>query len=72
MRAERLEGMGGFADHLAAGAHLRNDVSIEQARDILWTYNSVELYELLVIERGWTLAAYCDFIANALSAALLR
>jgi AcrR family transcriptional regulator len=71
MGAERLEGMGGFAGHLAAGAYLRNDLSVEQARDILWTYNSVEIYELLVIERGWTLDRYRDFIAAALSSALL-
>jgi AcrR family transcriptional regulator len=72
MGAERLEGIGGFAGHLAAGAHLRPNVTVEMARDVLWTYNSVELYELLVLERGWTLDGYTDFIASALSAALLR
>lgn len=69
--AERLEGMSGFAGHLATGGHLREGVSSERARDVLWTYTSVHLYELLVLERGWTVDQYRDFIADALSAALV-
>jgi AcrR family transcriptional regulator len=71
MGAERLEGMNAFAAHLAAGGHLRNGLAVEHARDVLWTYNSVELYELLVIERDWSVERYREFIAEALTVALL-
>jgi hypothetical protein len=37
----------------------------------LWTYNSAELYQLLVIERGWTSHRYGQWVAAALTAALL-
>ena len=52
MQAERLAGMTIFATALHERGHLRNDVTIDDARDTLWTYNSAELYQLLVIERG--------------------
>jgi hypothetical protein len=42
-----------------------------QAADILWTYSSPELYELLVIRRGWPAEQYGRFVGQALTAALL-
>ena len=69
--AERLTGMGFFARHLDEGGHLRRDVSVEEARDVLWTYNSAEVYELVVLRRGWTPKRYGRWVADALAAALL-
>ena len=37
----------------------------------MWTYSSPELYELLVIRRGWSPERYGRFVAQALIAALL-
>jgi hypothetical protein len=37
----------------------------------MWTYSSPQLYELLVVIRGWTLKRYSAFIADAMIAALL-
>lgn len=71
MLIERLTGMTHFARELHEEGNLRTDVSFEEARDVLWTYNSVELYDLLVIQRGWTNERYGRFIADALIAALL-
>ncbi len=71
MVAERLIGMTHFARHLHEGGHLRADVSVDEARDVLWTYNSVELYDLLVLQRGWAAERYGRWVANALIAALL-
>ena len=42
-----------FARHLHEGGQLRPEVSVDDARDILWTYSSAELYDLLAIQRGW-------------------
>lgn len=71
MLAERLTGMTHFARELHDEGNLRPDISFEEARDVLWTYNSVELYDLLVLQRGWTDERYGRFIADALIAALL-
>jgi AcrR family transcriptional regulator len=71
MLEERLTGMSVFARHLHEEGHLRPDVSFEQAGDVLWTYNAVELYELLVLQRGWDPERYGRWIAEALIAALL-
>jgi AcrR family transcriptional regulator len=71
LQAERLRGMAMFANSLAAGGHLRHDVTATEARDTLWTYNSAELYRLLVIERRWSAKRYGRWIATALTAALL-
>ena len=71
MLAERLTGMSALARELEAGGHLRPDISVDDARDILWTYNSPELYELLVVHRGWSPDRYGRWVASALIAALL-
>jgi AcrR family transcriptional regulator len=71
LQAERLKGMTLFARALHDDGHLRPGVSATEARDVLWTYNSAELFELLVLERAWTPKRYGQWIANALIAALL-
>ncbi|MGZ4585433.1 MAG: TetR/AcrR family transcriptional regulator, partial [Mycobacterium sp.] len=62
--------MTAFASDLARTGKLR--VSGRQARDVLWTYHAPELYELLVLERGWSATRYGKFIARALIDALLQ
>ncbi len=71
LQAERLKGMRMFAADLAAAGHLRDGVSVNEACDVLWTYNSAELYRLLVIERRWSAKRYGRWVAQALIAALL-
>ena len=71
LQAERLAGMGAFAQHLADGGHLRADVSVEEARDVIWTYNSVELWDLLVGQRGWSPERFGTWVGRQLVAALL-
>jgi AcrR family transcriptional regulator len=71
MAEERLIGMTQFARHLHEGGHLRAGVSVEEARDILWTYNSAELFDLLVLQRDWPPEKYGRWIAEALIGALL-
>lgn len=68
---ERLTGMTHFAEHLVASGVLRAGPPVEEVRDVLWTYNSVELYDLLVTRRGWPLGRYADWITRALVAALV-
>jgi hypothetical protein len=71
LQAERLTGMTAFATHLHDGGHLRVDVSMQEARDVLWTYNSVELWDLLVNQRAWSNQRYGRWVGRQLLAALL-
>jgi AcrR family transcriptional regulator len=67
----RLTRMTHNARTLLKGGHLRSGITLDAATDVLWTYSSPELYELLVIRRGWTVERYGRFIADAIIAALL-
>ena len=71
LQDERLRGMGLFARSLHAAGQLRAGVSAAEARDVLWTYNSAELFQLLVVERRWSAKRYGRWVADALTAALL-
>lgn len=71
MVQERLIGMTELARHLHEGGHLRPGVSLDEARDVLWTYNSVELFDLLVLQRGWDPDRYGRWVAEAMIRALL-
>ena len=61
----------GLADQ--AGRLARRGAQIaREARDVLWTYHAPELYELLVLERGWSATRYGKFLAHALIDALIK
>jgi len=69
--AERLTGMTILGRHLIESGQLREGIELGEVRDVLWTYTAVELYELLVVERGWPLDRYADWIGQAIAAALV-
>jgi AcrR family transcriptional regulator len=75
LRAEletaRLTRMTDNARALAAAGHLRAGLTVRHAAEVLWTYSSPELYELLVLTRRWPLQQYGGFVADAMIAALL-
>jgi AcrR family transcriptional regulator len=71
MDAARLTRMTHNARTLLKGRHLRSGITLEAAADVLWTYSSPELYELLVIRRGWSPERYGHFISDAMVSALL-
>ncbi len=66
-----MKGMSLFARHLHDGGHLRPGISVNHTRDVLWTYNSAELFQLLALERGWSARRYGRWVADALIAALI-
>jgi hypothetical protein len=59
------------ARRLRDAGHLRSGITLARAADVLWTFSSPELYELLVLRRGWTPRRYGAFIAEAMIHALL-
>jgi AcrR family transcriptional regulator len=71
MEADRLRRMTTNARHLYESGHLRPGMTLKTATDILWTYSSPELFELLVLRRRWSTDRYGRFIAEAMIAALL-
>jgi AcrR family transcriptional regulator len=71
MDRQRLDRMTHNARNLAAAGHLRADLTVKQAGEVMWTYSSPQLYELLVVYRRWRLQRYATFIADAMIAALL-
>lgn len=69
--AERLTRMRHHARFLAERGYLRDGVTVAEATDILWTCSSVEIYELLVLQRGWSPGRFARFIADLMIASLV-
>ncbi len=69
---QRRQRMRHNADRLHRRGWLRPGLGLDEAADILWTYSSQELYELLVIKSGWSIDRYADFAGDAMIATLLR
>jgi hypothetical protein len=55
----------------ALDGHLRPGVTQALAAEIMWTYSSPDLYDLLVLRRGWSIRRYGQFVAESMIAALL-
>jgi len=68
---ERLTRMRQHARFLADRGYLRNDVTLDEATDVLWTCSSVEIYELLVLARGWSHERFVQFLADFMITSLL-
>src|SRR6266498_3500368 len=60
------------ARFLKQRGYLREGVTLAQATDILWTCTSDELYDLLVVQRGWSPPRFARFLADYMIATLLR
>src|SRR3954447_2172870 len=67
----RLERMEVNARGFVERGFARANATVEEVRDLLWTYSSPDLYELLVVRRGWSVERYASFVTEALKAALL-
>lgn len=67
---QRLKRMRHNAQRLLATGGVRPGLSLAQATDILWTFSSTEMYELLVVRRGWSAPRYGRLIGESLVAAL--
>lgn len=70
--AERLIGTGMVAQRVADLGALAPRLTVEVARDRIWTLNSVEVWRLLTRSRGWTGDAYEQWIGDAMCAAVLN
>ncbi|HTZ15366.1 MAG TPA: DNA-binding protein, partial [Mycobacterium sp.] len=68
---ERLTGAGRIAALLDERAGLRDGLSLDHARDIIWIYNDPALHYALVHARGWDQDHYLDWLTDNLHHHLL-
>jgi len=71
LEAWRYEGQGRFAERLAEEGVLRRELSIAEAKDVLWTLCSLATYDSLVRDRGWTDKRYEAWLSSSLAVELL-
>ena len=72
MNQERLVGARMVANRVRELGALRPGLSVDRARDVIWTINSVEVWHLLTGLRGWSARAYEDWVGRAWCDAVLR
>ncbi|MCU1585613.1 MAG: putative transcriptional regulator, TetR family protein [Microbacteriaceae bacterium] len=70
--ADRLERMRHNARFLDARGFLRAEVSFEEAVDVMWLHSSPDLYDLLVLQRGWSSERFGRYVGDSMAAALVR
>ena len=58
------------AQRLLQAGHLPETATVEETADVLWTYSSPELYDLLVQRSGWDLPRYGRFVSTGIAAHL--
>lgn len=68
---DRYQGMGFFIDCLLANGPLRNRLDKLSATETLWALASAEIYNLLVIDRGWSGEEYEIWLTETLTRLLL-
>ena len=68
----RLKSQQANVDMLVASDSLRDDLTAEQAVDVLWAFTGRELYYMLVVERGWSPEVYEHWLADVLLTSLLK
>lgn len=71
MEAWRLEGQGRLVARLASEHVLRLDRSVEEATDIVFALTSLAIFDLLVLERGWSARRYERWLAATLTRELI-
>ena len=71
MEAWRLEGQGRFVQMIAERGALRPGLPVDVGTDITWTLCSLAVYDLLVLDRGWSDERYQAWLADALARELL-
>jgi AcrR family transcriptional regulator len=67
---DRYRRMTDNARYLHEAGHLRRGVTLQAAADVLWTVTSPELFELLVVRRGWQPERFGDYVYSAIAGLL--
>jgi len=59
------------AEFLYSAGHLRPDLTIQMAADLMWSVSAPEMFELLVRRRRWSIEQYADFVYRTIVHGLL-
>jgi AcrR family transcriptional regulator len=65
IKRERLFGATEIVRQVRRTGGARADLDPDRARDLIWTLNSPEVYQLLSRDRGWTDDQYEDWLARS-------
>lgn len=68
---ERYDRMLHNARRVHARGLFRPDVTVEQAADLFWSVTGAELYERLVLQRGWSPEEFAELVGRTFTAALV-
>ena len=60
-----------LVEGLASDRALRAGLAVDAACDVLWTLNHPAVWQLLVVERGWSAARYEEWLGDAACSELL-
>jgi AcrR family transcriptional regulator len=71
MEAWRHHGQGLFVRMLADRSALKPGLDVDTAIDITWTLCSLSVYDMLVLERGWSDQRYQAWLAHTLAGELI-
>jgi AcrR family transcriptional regulator len=67
---EGLVGMTMLGQHLIDTGQLRDGITVDEVRDVLWNYLAIDTYERLVLTRHWPHKRYADWLGDAISNAI--
>jgi AcrR family transcriptional regulator len=72
IQSDFYENQRGIVAPLQAANALKPELDVTRAADILWTLNHPDVWQLLVVERGWTPAEWERWFAAQAISSLLR
>ena len=67
---EGQAGMTMLGRHLLGTGQLRDGISLDEVRDVLWNYLAIDHYERLVLTQRWPPDRYSRWLAHAIISAL--
>jgi AcrR family transcriptional regulator len=70
MDEDRYVRMTENARYLEQAGHLRAGVEVVAAADLMWSATSPEMFELLVVRRGWSIERWADYIYSTVTSLL--
>ena len=72
LEQQRLAGMNQYAQDLIATGQTRQDLNQNDLRDTLWTLTSIDVYDRLVIQRGWKPDEYVEWLTDTITRVVLQ
>ena len=70
LTGEGLAGMTMLGRNLLETGQLRDGIDLDEVRDVLWNYLSIDHYERLVRTQRWSLERYSRWLAHAITSAI--